>query len=220
VTLRAALASIQLARGDPCDEALERLRLATEQLGDPQVANGMTFLLADRATLAGDDRTALVELRRVATGYPGHAPWALADASNSAVRLRDADELRRLVDELDAMPGADSPNQHADRMRAHAWLAALEGRDEEASTTLHGVLATYREFGFDFIVARTILDGVRVLGPKVIGAGLIDEARGVFERVGATPYLAWLDAAAAGMGARRASARTPVAPVAEASEPA
>jgi class 3 adenylate cyclase/tetratricopeptide (TPR) repeat protein len=218
VGIRTAMAAIQMARGDPCDETLERVKLAARQLGDPQVASQVPALLADRAILAGDDRTALAEQRRVAAGYSGHAPWGLADASVSAVRLRDVNELRRLVDELDALPTADSASQRLDRMRARAWLAALEGRDEVALAAIQAVLTAYRDFGFDFVVARTILDTIRILGAKAIGTALVAEARQIFERVDATPYLAWLDAAVSGSPARSTSPRTSTAPIAEAGE--
>ena len=83
---------------------------------------------------------------------------------------------------------------------------------------LHDVLATYRTFGHDFNVARTILDTVRILGAKVVGAALVAEARSIFERVDAAPYLAWLDAAVAGSPTRSTSPRRSTAPIAEAGE--
>jgi len=36
---------------------------------------------------------------------------------------------------------------------------------------LYDVLTTYRTFGHDFIVARTILDTVRIVGGAVVGRG-------------------------------------------------
>jgi hypothetical protein len=221
IGLQASLSSIRLARGDRCDDLLERLRqLPAELASDPMFSNQLPALLADRAVLAGDDRTAILEHRRVAGGFEAHRPYALAEATYAAFRLGDAEELRRLADDLDGLPGADLPTFRAERLRTRAWLAALDGRDDEAVVGLHRALEAYRDLGYDLFLARTILDSTRVLGADVLGSALAAEARAIFERVDATPYLAWLDAAVAGPLMRRTPARTPSAPVAEASEPA
>ena len=199
IGLQLGLSSIRLARGDRCDDLLEHLRQLPDELAsDPMFSKQLPFLLAERAILAGDDRTAILEYRRAAAGFAAHRQYSFAEASYAAFRLGDVDELRRLADELDGLPGADLPTSHVERLRTRAWLAALEGREDEAVVGLHRVLEAYRDLGYDFFLARTILDSTRVLGADALGSALVAEARAIFERVGATPYLAWLDAAVAG----------------------
>jgi class 3 adenylate cyclase/tetratricopeptide (TPR) repeat protein len=219
IGLEASLSSIRLARGDRCDDVLERLRQLPEELAsDPNFSSQLPALLAERAVLAGDDRTAILEHRRWAAGSAAQRQYALAEASFAAFRLGDVEELRRLAGELDGLPGADLPTFRAERLRTRAWLAALEGREDEAVVGLHHVLETYRDLGYDLFVARTILDSIRVLGADVLGSALVAEARAIFERVGATPYLAWLDAAVGGAPVKSAPRPTSTGPLAEASE--
>jgi len=71
------------------------------------------------------------------------------------------------------------------------------------------VFAVYRSFGYDFQVARHQLDFVVLLGPDAPGAReAADEARAVFERIEARPFLERLSNALAGPGRTTAPDRT------------
>jgi class 3 adenylate cyclase/tetratricopeptide (TPR) repeat protein len=219
IGLETALTSIRLARGDRCDDVLGHLRQLPEELAsDPIFANQLPALLAERAVLAGDDRTAIVEHRRVADGFAAHRPYALAEASYCAFRLGDTEELRRLADELDGLPGADLPAFRAERGRTRAWLAAVEGHEDEAIIGLQQVLEAYRDMGYDLSLARTVLESTRLLGATALGVALVAEARAIFERVDATPYLARLDAAVSGSPSKPSPRAARAGPVAEVGE--
>jgi hypothetical protein len=77
-------------------------------------------------------------------------------------------------------------------------VLGLEGRADESLELYTVAWATLRELTLDFVFARSVLDAVHVLGPEPEPvAAAAQDARAIFERLGARPYLALLDAALA-----------------------
>jgi hypothetical protein len=131
-----------------------------------------------------------------AADFKAQAGTYLAEAVRPALWLRDAIRARAVAERLDADPDAHSTVSRASRAAAWAGIAALEGRRDEAIADYRDALKGYREIGYDFQLARVELDMLMLLGRDLPEAhAAAEEARAVFERVGARPYLERLDAA-------------------------
>ncbi len=190
----AAASSLWVARGDATDDALGRLEVAAGQLSDPIAAAQLHFLKGDRALLRGDHAEAYEEMVRAAD-FKATAGDFLAEAVRPALWQRDAIRARAVAEGLDADPNAHATVSRVNRAAAWAGIAALEGRRDEAIAGYRGALKGYREIGYDFQVARVELDMLMLLGPDLPEArAAAEEARAIFERVGARPYLERLDA--------------------------
>jgi hypothetical protein len=120
---------------------------------------------------------------------------ALVRALRVALWGRDAPNARELADRLDAHPGSLASTVAA-RISARAGIAALDGRRDEAIAGYRDALARFRAVNHDFDLACTALDFVLLVGPENSSAlAAAEEARAIFERVGARPYLEHLEAA-------------------------
>ena len=80
---------------------------------------------------------------------------------------------------------------------AEAGLAAIEGRRDEAATAYSRALDAWRAIDSPLDLALCALDREILCGPTAAPAGEQDEAREIFTRIGATPFLARLDRTAA-----------------------
>jgi hypothetical protein len=85
----------------------------------------------------------------------------------------------------------------AARVAARAGVAALEGRVDDAIGDFRHAMAQLRSVNAEFNVARLTLDFVMLLGDHPATREAAAEARAIFERVKARPYLERLDAATA-----------------------
>jgi len=205
--LHSSLANIRLSRGDRCDDALEVVEAAASALGDPGMTSNLHAIKADRAVLAGDVRAGMAEWREGAAFKPLAAIY-LPEARRLAAWLGDADEVRALTAELDELTGLRWPSQIAEHHIGAGIADALSGQSDAALAQIRSALETYRDIGWHFFVARTVLDALRALGPAIVGESLIAEARSTFESVGATPYLAWLAEAIDGTPPTRPSTQS------------
>jgi class 3 adenylate cyclase/predicted ATPase len=142
-----------------------------------------------------------VKYLRVA-GSIGSANDAFLDACESALALGDLGKLQDLVAECEDRPGAEQTRlleAHLERFKAH--LAADRGETETAERYLSVALAGFREIGQPFPLAVMLLEyGEWLAGQeRGIGAGpILTEAREVFERLGAKPWLERVSKAASG----------------------
>ncbi len=83
----------------------------------------------------------------------------------------------------------------ASRLEAHASLSALEGDIAEANNGYVAALRGFAEVGAGFEQAMCGLTFIHAVGPQVSEARAAGEdARAIFESVGAKPYLGRLDA--------------------------
>ena len=204
--LHSSLANIRLSRGDRCDDALEVVEAAASALGDPGMTSNLHAIKADRAVLAGDVRAGMAEWREAAAFKPLAAIY-LPEARRLAAWLGDAEEVRALTAELDELTGLRWPSQIAEHHIGAGIADALSGQSDAALAQIRSALETYRDIGWHFFVARTVLDALRALGPAIVGESMVSEARSTFESVGATPYLAWLAEATSGRPAKRAGSQ-------------
>ena len=205
--LHSSMAAIRVARGDPCDDALEVLEAAAKIGGDPGVQATVDALLGDRALLHGDLKAALAAYKRVATFTPMTTIY-LPEAWRVAGMLGDAEAVQSLFSEYTAIPSSGWPTQVADRRTGEATLMALTGDPDGARSAFRAAIETYRDVGYQFVVARLILDATRLLTGAAVGDALVAEARATFESVGATPYLVRLDAELARSSATPARGRS------------
>jgi class 3 adenylate cyclase/tetratricopeptide (TPR) repeat protein len=194
---RIAVSAVFLsARGEPTDAALARLEVLSTQVSDPFAVAAVHSVRSDRAlhagdyALAGDEAMLAAEDEEIAAFY-------LVDAMRAALWGGDPARAREAARRLEAIPQI-GVGIAADRIAARAGVAALEGRVDEAITGYREALSRYRSIGAAFDLAQTALDFVIVVGgnhPATREAAA--EARAIFERVRARPYLERLDAAMA-----------------------
>ncbi len=191
-----AISSLMLvARGDPCDTILERLTRLGAEVTDPYASSSVRFLHSDRALIAGDYVRAADGVLDAADLDSQLSAIYLNLATLPVVLGRDLERARVVAGRLDADP-ATGVAVDASRVWAHAAVAALEGRRNDAVAGYRDARARMGEVGLEWPRARAGLEFVLLVGPAhpaAMEAAL--EARATFERVGAKPYLAWLDAA-------------------------
>ena len=203
---------LRVARGEPSDEALASLDGFAEQTTDPFGPAAVHVMRGDRALLAGSHAEACREF--LLNAKEPYVSFLLARAMRAALWGGDIVTAREIADRLDAHPSPGS-NISAARIAARAGIAALEGRPDEALAGYRDALSRYRAMGLAFELACADLDLVVLMGlDQPATREPAAEARAIFERVGARPYLERLEAAVgASTAARRAtaSAATPLA---------
>jgi class 3 adenylate cyclase/tetratricopeptide (TPR) repeat protein len=207
-------ATFLIARGQPADPTMARLETLSTQVSDPFAGGALHALLAERAMLDGEYATAADEGFLAAAASPLGPSLFLAPAMRAAVWGGDEARARETLERMEA-DTYSSAQVLADRVAARAGIAALDGRLDEAIASYHDAMARHRAIGSDFAVARAALDLVHLVGGHHPAAReATAEARAIFQRVGAQPYLDLLDAAVAGTGldARPAASRDVSAP--------
>ncbi|MDR3545674.1 MAG: adenylate/guanylate cyclase domain-containing protein [Candidatus Limnocylindrales bacterium] len=189
-------ALMRVPRGESTDAMLADLERLAGETTDAFGAAALHYLRGDRALLAGDHALASREML-LASEEPNIGHVFLAGAARAALWGGDVATAREIADRLDATPNS-SASFTAGRIAVRAGIAALEGRRDDAMTGFRDALARLRAIGEDFELARTGLDFLLLVGPGEPAArAAATEARPIFERVGARPYLERLDAAAA-----------------------
>ena len=124
------------------------------------------------------------------------------EAIEAALALGERARALELVAMIDAVPPGLRPpylTAQADRFRA-----LLAGADESAASGFQAAAAAFREIGVVFWLAVTLLEHGEWLaarGRAAEAAPLLDEAREVFERLAATPWLDRLERAEAALDA-------------------
>ena len=113
----------------------------------------------------------------------------LVEAIESALALGNSDRADELVASIDAVPpGLRSPYLGAQALRFRARLALSE---DEAIEQFDAAAKRFRELGVVFWLAVTLLEYSELIGDTA----LLDEARGIFEQLRASPWLARLEGA-------------------------
>ncbi|MCY7418425.1 MAG: AAA family ATPase [Chloroflexi bacterium] len=183
-------------RGESTDATLARLEALSAEVSDSFAASAVHGLRSDRAFLMGDYRAAIDEAL-LAAREDNFTTTYLGSAMHATAWSGDLERALVIADLLDADPASDR-GVKADRIAARAAIAALEGRVEDAVAGYRDAMTAMRSIGADYWTALTALDFVRRGGgdhPATRGAAA--EARVIFERVGARPFLAKLDEALA-----------------------
>ena len=124
-------------------------------------------------------------------------------------RLDDLPGARSISERLAAQPTSTQFDAAVEACTLGV-VASLEGRTADGVASYQEALRRWRETCRDWAVAVCGLDFVRAVGasiPEAQAAG--EEARAIFERVGARVYLERLDAVMAGAGS---SSLAPIQP--------
>jgi tetratricopeptide (TPR) repeat protein len=182
--------------GIPVEAELVEIDAALLTLSDPQFVAFMHTVHSIIAWAAGDEKTARAENHATIGADQSRANIAYAMAGRHALLARDLAAARQDRDGLAAL----SPHAgHAARLHElEGGIAALEGRPDKALELFGQAITVYDELGLSLDIAIVGLVMVTVLDPsepRVRAAGL--EARERFATIGATPFLARLDAAMA-----------------------
>ncbi len=196
-----ALSGLMLAaQGDPVEAVQARLDDLAAEVSDRFAASSSHALRASRSLAAGDYRQSYEEFLLAARDLDASA-FYLAFAMRAALWARDVDRALSVRLRLESDPDTGG-NSISDRIAARAGIAALEGRVDDAVGLYRDALQGKRSLHADFLTALTDLDFVLLVGaahPATAEAAV--EARAIFERVTARPYLDRLDAAIASSAA-------------------
>ena len=188
-----------VARGESTDATLARLESLASEVSDPNGISSVSILRSDRALHAGDFGLACDAAVHAAEVDPSAAVY-LGMAMRPALWGRDLGRARQVADRLDADPATDAAIATY-RVAARAGIAALEGRVDDAIAGFRDALSRFRSDHSEYEVARISLDFVLLVGPDHPATReAAAEARAIFERVRARPYLERLDAAMTGPG--------------------
>jgi class 3 adenylate cyclase/predicted ATPase len=155
---------------------------------------------AGRLRLASGDAGAALELARAAwdlrgTLSPAHdgCKEAFVTAVEAALALDDLEAADKLLSTAELLrPGAQRPFLQAQVSRLRAAIAWRQGAAEEADRRYKGATGLFREIGYPFYLALTLLEHGEFLareGRDADAAPLFAEAREIFERLEATPWL-------------------------------
>jgi predicted ATPase/class 3 adenylate cyclase len=204
LSLLTAVPEILAARGDSggvagFEAAGDRLR-GSADVQDHATGANILAIVAE----AGGDRRAVLALATEALEFGrevgpdgSDVKQAVVRAWESALARGEVDEARSLLAQLDALrPGELAPYLDAQRSRLRGRLAAAEGADG-VEAGFKQAAGAFRELGTPFWLAVTLLEH----GEWLVGAGrptdaepLLTEARSIFERLEAAPWIERVDA--------------------------
>ena len=198
----AVRAAIQAQRGDrdAWPAAAAQIRAMLEGTSDTQTFGMFVWYGGVVAIAEGRLQDALAEAGRVTSGnWLYHATHLRARA---AIRLGDLAEARAAV-AVPALRAEIGVLRDAERLAIASGIAGLEGRRDESVALYQEAARAFRGLDSQQDLGWVLLDMVYVLGPDDPAVpAMADEARAVFERLGARAYLDRLDEAMA----RRSSA--------------
>jgi len=191
-----AVLEVQVHRGQTADAS--RLLSHYDSLRDSADLQSRTMFLAAAAAVARADgrlEDALrigVEAAEISSSRTTDATQAvkqgLVEAVEAALALGDARRAEELVASIEAVPsGLRSPYLDAQATRFRARLAA----EDDAPALFEAAAKRFRELKIPFWLAVTLLEQGELTGD----ASLLGEAREIFERLEARPWLERIEAA-------------------------
>jgi tetratricopeptide (TPR) repeat protein len=205
---RACLAHLRGLRGEDVEDEFRDIDERTAGLTEAQIQPTVDHAHAAVELARGNLDRALELARRsygAVTAPDNSAPLI---AARAAAWKGDVPALRDAIERLGQLPHRVPT---IGLREAEAAAAALEGRRAEAATGFADAIRRWREIGVAVGAAWCALDWVMMLGTSDASArAAADEARAVFERVGARPLLDLLaEAVARGMTSPAATAAAP-----------
>ena len=187
-------ARFHVARGDPTDTLVERLEDDARALSDPFVRAVADWIRGELAFTQGRFAAAFDAALKGARTSPSASLTLNTLAVRAAAYLADRDRLHEAADRLDSDPNG-SGSAKASRLEAHACIDALDGRIPQATSGFVAALRRQAQIGQRWEQAQCALTFLRLVGPGVPAARLAaEEAREIFESVGAKPFIERLDA--------------------------
>jgi tetratricopeptide (TPR) repeat protein len=125
------------------------------------------------------------------------AKEAFVIALEAALRIDDLDKVQELLDLVGTLPpGQRTQFLDAQWTRFRARLDVKRGELEHVESRYKAAAGSFREISFPFYLAATLLDygaWLTAEGRPSDAEPLLDEARAIFERLGAKPWLERLD---------------------------
>jgi class 3 adenylate cyclase/tetratricopeptide (TPR) repeat protein len=190
------LATVYCARGET---GTARQLLANPLLRDSEDLQAISALALAEATVLRTEGKPREALSRAEVALAPRAELgitflsvklALVEALEAAFSLADTDRVQELVDDIEALrPGERPPLLEAHSLRFRSKLSAEEGGFKAAT-------ALFRELSLTFWLAVTLLEHGELLAEHDRAAAaepLLEEAREIFERLEATPWLERVD---------------------------
>ena len=163
------------------------------EAGETELRASLLNLDAMVALPTGRSEAAIRAYREAAALDHYNAPWMYAEAAYAALLDRDANEAREILAALDGT-GSHGAFVKLARRVAQAGIAGLEGRLDEARSGLWEARDAYRRMELARPLALSGLVAVAVLGPDdEYARAAAEEARSIWERLGAQAWLARLD---------------------------
>jgi class 3 adenylate cyclase/tetratricopeptide (TPR) repeat protein len=209
LSLPNALVEIASARGDPA-EARRVLAQMSDLKDSADVQERSAYAAVNATVLRAEGRfeealaaseAAIEAGRPLGAGVTVDTKVALGEALEAASALGRLDAVEELLGRIDAIPpGKRPPFLRAQAARFRARLAAARGRHDAVEQGFKTAGAVFREHGLTFFLAITQLEHGEWLaaqGRADEAEPLLGEAREIFERLEATP---WLDRAGVRVG--------------------
>ena len=195
--MRWVLFNFSAWRGDDVTSELAHLSAWAESIGESGAREAIEDVRAQVDFSTGNFGAACDEWLVFAPSDPLNAPNAYFYAGLAGLLAADRDRAAAAIAGLDGLPGR-SRMRALDRRLLGAGLAAIDGRRSESVREVRAVLAEYAIMGLPW---RQALGGLILA--SLVGAGetdvreMADTARATFTRLGAKPFVAYLDAALA-----------------------
>jgi DNA-binding CsgD family transcriptional regulator len=195
---RASIAALRGRTADALADAAASLAVAEEQRSPPLIALArgtlatIAFVVDDFAAVDRESRLASEELERVGdVTQPSHRFHA--DQIEALISLGELDRAEALTARL-AARGALGPVRWAlaTAARCRALLAAARGDVRGALDEVEAALSVHQELDMPVELGRTLLVAGQLrrrAGRRRDAATALGEARDIFERVGATPWI-------------------------------
>jgi tetratricopeptide (TPR) repeat protein len=201
VSVANTLIEIAVERGDPA-EARRILGLLSELEGSADVQDRWGYASLSALTLRSERRfdqalaasdAGLKGLEFFGGGVSADAKIALSEGLESGLALGRFDHVEALLGRIDAIPpGRRPPSMVAQAARYRARLAAARNEHGAVEQGFKTAQAVFREHGLTFFVAATELEHGEWLadqGRREEAEPLLEEAREIFERLAAAPWL-------------------------------
>jgi hypothetical protein len=201
VAVANTLIEIASERGDPA-ESRRVLGLISDLEGSADVQDRWGFAAMTALTCRGEGRygdalaasdEALESLGFYGGGVGADAKIAIAEGLESALALGRFEHVEGLIGRIDEIPsGRRPPSMVAQAARYRARLAAARNDHDAVEQGFKTAEAVFREHGLTFFVAATELEHAEWLagqGRREESEPLLDEAREIFDRLEAAPWL-------------------------------
>jgi class 3 adenylate cyclase/tetratricopeptide (TPR) repeat protein len=190
-----SIPEIRIYRGDvPGAGSILALYVAHGESPDLQDKTGYDAAAAAVARAEGRFADALrvgsaaTDVARTAGESNQSIKQAIVEAIEAAIALGDREKAEELVSSIEAVPpGLRAPYLSAQALRFRARLAAS---DDIAVESFEAAASGFRDLGVVFWLAVTLVEHCELTRDS----SLLDEAREIFELLGATPWLERLDA--------------------------
>jgi class 3 adenylate cyclase/tetratricopeptide (TPR) repeat protein len=198
-------------RGDDVSARLNEMDELVAASGELELLSAANDAHANVALASGDFNGASSAWRQIAADFPGIGPFAIYQAARASLWMGKADDVDSDIAGIETS-GLHGPTVDARLLTLRAAAAGLAGDAKESERLYVEALDAWRALGPVWEEALTGLDMAFVLDqsqPQVAAAA--QNSRAIFERLGAKPFLARVDAVLSGdLTVARRTAPAPV----------